>query len=138
MQTILRTLLGTRTARRLLAMAIASLVMVSFGASLSAQDTGEVPAEEISLTLEAVAESVAAVQVNLDATWVIVASILVFFMQTGFALLEAGMIRQTGVVNSLMENFMDAALGGLIFWLSASASPSGRRRAASSAPAISS
>jgi Amt family ammonium transporter len=37
-------------------------------------------------------------------------------MQAGFALLEAGMIRQGGVVNSLMENFMDACIGGLCFW----------------------
>jgi Amt family ammonium transporter len=38
-------------------------------------------------------------------------------MQAGFAFLEAGMIRQTGVVNSMMENFMDAAFGGIAFFV---------------------
>ena len=43
-------------------------------------------------------------------------SIFVFFMQAGFAFLEAGMIQQRGAVNSMMENFMDAAFGGLAFF----------------------
>jgi Amt family ammonium transporter len=41
----------------------------------------------------------------------------VFFMQAGFAMLEGGFIRQTGVVNSLSENFMDACVTGVIFFI---------------------
>ena len=48
------------------------------------------------------------VQTNLDLTWILLAGFLVFFMQAGFAMLEGGMIRETGMVNSLAENFMDA------------------------------
>ena len=88
---------------RLIVMAICSLVLVLFGTTVHAQDAVS-------------ADDVAAIQVSIDATWVLVTAMLVFFMQTGFALLEAGMIRHTGVVNSLMENFMDAALGGIAFW----------------------
>ena len=50
------------------------------------------------------------VQTNLDLTWILLAGFLVFFMQAGFAMLEGGMIRETGVVNSLAENFMDACV----------------------------
>ncbi|QXE21833.1 ammonium transporter [Richelia sinica FACHB-800] len=37
-------------------------------------------------------------------------------MQTGFAMLEAGLLRQRGVVNALLENFVDAAVTILIWW----------------------
>src|SRR5690606_24467908 len=60
--------------------------------------------------------SLEALQVSIDSAFVFVASAFVFFMQAGFAFLEAGMLRQTGVVNSMMENFMDAAFGGLAFF----------------------
>jgi Amt family ammonium transporter len=115
--------------RRILAMAIATLILAAFGGNIFAQDAE--PADEDVAAEEAVAEEAAVeeaaaeeaplmaetVQVNLDTTWILVAGMLVFFMQAGFALLEAGLIRQTGVVNSLMENFMDACLGGVIFWI---------------------
>ncbi|MEM6529992.1 MAG: ammonium transporter, partial [Chloroflexota bacterium] len=48
--------------------------------------------------------------------WILLAGFLVFFMQAGFAMLEAGFIRQTGVVNSLTENFVDAGITGILFW----------------------
>ena len=90
--------------RRLIAMAVGSLVLVLFGVQVTfAQDVDT-------------ATAIANVQIAVDASWILVASFLVFFMQTGFAFLESGMIRQTAVVNSLMENFMDACLGGLAFW----------------------
>lgn len=92
----------TRFWRRIIVMAICSLVLALFGTTVQAQDVS--------------VDDLAAVQVSIDSTWVLIASFLVFFMQTGFALLEAGMIRQTGAVNSLMENFMDACIGGLTFW----------------------
>jgi ammonium transporter, Amt family len=53
---------------------------------------------------------------RLDTTWILLTGFLVFFMQTGFAVLEAGLIRQTGVVNALLENFLDAGLTAIIFW----------------------
>ncbi|MDX1977454.1 MAG: ammonium transporter [Pseudanabaenaceae cyanobacterium bins.68] len=56
-------------------------------------------------------------QISLDTTWVLLTGFLVFFMQTGFAILEAGLIRQTGVVNCLLENFIDAAVTAIAFWL---------------------
>ena len=43
--------------------------------------------------------------------------ILVFFMQAGFALVESGSVRSKNTINVLMKNYMDACLGGLVFWL---------------------
>ncbi len=54
--------------------------------------------------------------VGLDAVWVLLSGVLVFFMQTGFAMLEAGLVRQTGAINCLLENFIDAAITAIAFW----------------------
>ncbi|MYE26217.1 MAG: ammonium transporter, partial [Chloroflexi bacterium] len=69
------------------------------------------------LTIADVQENVLAVQNNLDHVWILLAGFLVFFMQAGFAMLEGGMIRETGVVNSLAENFMDACVTGIVFFI---------------------
>jgi Amt family ammonium transporter len=50
--------------------------------------------------------------------WVLVAAFLVFFMQAGFAMLEAGMVRTKNAANVLTKNLLDfcfAALGYFIF-----------------------
>jgi len=57
------------------------------------------------------------VQYNLDMTWMTIAGFLVFFMQAGFAMLEGGFIRRTGVVNSMAENFMDACLTAIAWFV---------------------
>jgi Amt family ammonium transporter len=54
---------------------------------------------------------------GLNSLWVFVAGILVFFMQAGFALLEAGVSRQKNTVNILMKNFMDFGLGTIAYCL---------------------
>jgi len=41
---------------------------------------------------------------------------LVFFMQAGFALLEAGSVRAKNAKNILMKNLLDACIGALIWW----------------------
>lgn len=53
----------------------------------------------------------------INTAWVVTASALVFFMQAGFALLESGMSRAKNAVNVMMKNFMDGAVGSLVFWL---------------------
>ncbi|KAL6065267.1 ammonium transmembrane transporter [Balamuthia mandrillaris] len=62
-------------------------------------------------------DAVAALASDLDTIWVLVAGTLVFFMQAGFALLEAGSIQQKNVTNILLKNLADAAFGGLVFYL---------------------
>lgn len=58
----------------------------------------------------------AATQTNLNYVWTILAAILVFFMQAGFALLETGFTRSKNAVNIIMKNFMDVGAGGLVFF----------------------
>ena len=48
--------------------------------------------------------------------WTLVAAFLVFFMQAGFALLEAGSVRSKGVVNVLTKNVMDFIMAALAYW----------------------
>lgn len=52
-----------------------------------------------------------------DVIWVLVAAILVFFMQAGFALCEAGLTRAKNTGNILMKNMMDFCIGTPCFWL---------------------
>ncbi len=51
-----------------------------------------------------------------DVIWVLVASILVYFMQAGFALCEAGLTRAKNTGNILMKNMMDFCIGTPCFW----------------------
>eukprot|EP00227_Mantoniella_beaufortii_P007662 CAMPEP_0197592266 /NCGR_PEP_ID=MMETSP1326-20131121/14999_1 /TAXON_ID=1155430 /ORGANISM="Genus nov. species nov., Strain RCC2288" /LENGTH=459 /DNA_ID=CAMNT_0043157949 /DNA_START=67 /DNA_END=1446 /DNA_ORIENTATION=- len=53
---------------------------------------------------------------NLDILWLLIGAYLVFFMQAGFALLEAGSVRAKNTKNILLKNVLDACLGGLIWW----------------------
>jgi Amt family ammonium transporter len=50
-------------------------------------------------------------QAILDNIWVFIAGCLVFFMQAGFALVEAGLTRAKNVVNIFAKNLSDAVVG---------------------------
>jgi len=108
---------------RLISIFMGLVILYSFGFGTIAQDEpagDDAAAEEMmadALTIEMVQENVDAVQNNLDHVWILLAGFLVFFMQAGFAMLEGGMIRETGVVNSLAENFMDACVTGIVFFI---------------------
>ncbi len=95
------------------------LLAVSGGAFAQDEDPAGDPAgDPAPVAAEvATADSVTAVQTNLDFTWMLLAGFLVFFMQAGFAMLEGGFIRQTGVVNSMAENFMDACVTAIVFFV---------------------
>ena len=53
---------------------------------------------------------------SLDTVWMLLAAMLVFFMQPGFALVEAGFTRTKNTANLLMKNLLDFSLGSLLFW----------------------
>jgi ammonium transporter, Amt family len=59
--------------------------------------------------------SVESVQANLDNVWVLVAGVLVIFMQAGFALVEAGLTRSKSVANIMMKNLIDFCAGAVAF-----------------------
>ena len=54
---------------------------------------------------------------GLDTVWVLLGAILVFWMQPGFALVEAGMTRAKNTANILMKNFCDFMCGSVLYWL---------------------
>ena len=54
---------------------------------------------------------------SLDTVWMLLAAMLVFWMQPGFALCEAGFTRSKNTANILMKNFVDFMFGSLLFFL---------------------
>ena len=54
---------------------------------------------------------------GVDTLWVLLGAMLVFWMQPGFALVEAGMTRSKNTANILMKNFCDFMCGTILFWI---------------------
>jgi Amt family ammonium transporter len=53
----------------------------------------------------------------IDTMWVLIATALVFFMQAGFALVEAGFTRSKNAGNIIMKNLMDFSIGSIMYWI---------------------
>ena len=53
----------------------------------------------------------------MNTIWVLLGAALVFFMQAGFAMCEAGFTRAKNTGNILMKNLMDFCIGTPIYWL---------------------
>ncbi len=68
-------------------------------------------------TIATNAQAIESNGIALDTVWVLVASILVMFMQAGFALLEAGFTRSKNAVNILMKNLMDFSFGTITYFM---------------------
>ena len=85
------------------------LSLMAASTCLGADDT--VPA-----TIVTNADAIKVVQTNLNFVWTLVAACLVFFMQAGFAMLEAGFTRAKSACNIMMKNLMDFSMGSLAFW----------------------
>lgn len=52
-----------------------------------------------------------------DVIWTLLGAALVYFMQAGFAMCEAGLTRAKNTGNILMKNMMDFCIGTPAFWL---------------------
>lgn len=52
-----------------------------------------------------------------DTIWVLIGAFMVFSMQPGFAMVETGFTRAKNAGNIVMKNFMDLALGSIVFWV---------------------
>jgi ammonium transporter, Amt family len=62
------------------------------------------------------APSVPDATIAVNTMWTLIAAFLVFFMQAGFLVLEAGCCRPRETVNLLLEDFVDVAITGLVFF----------------------
>jgi ammonium transporter, Amt family len=98
----------SRVWRRILTMGIATLILAVFGLRMGlAQDAAAAPT----------VDDITSLKIGIDTSWVLLTGFLVFIMQLGFAILETGMIRQTSAVNGLLENFLEAGVGAICWWL---------------------
>ncbi len=61
-------------------------------------------------------EKVDELSTGVNTVWMLLAAMLVFFMQPGFALVEAGFTRTKNTANILMKNLVDFMFGSLLFW----------------------
>ncbi|MFC1620887.1 ammonium transporter [Candidatus Omnitrophota bacterium] len=55
--------------------------------------------------------------VGLDTLWVMIAAFMVFIMQAGFGMLEAGLIRTKNTCSILMNNFLDFCMASMGFFM---------------------
>jgi len=53
---------------------------------------------------------------GLDTAWLLLTGFLVFWMQAGFALVEAGLTRSKNTTNILFKNLVDFVFASLAFW----------------------
>ena len=95
--------------RRWMQVVLLLVVVLGFAATSVAQ---EPPAETPNA-----AALVESLETNLNIVWTCVAAFLVFFMQAGFAMVEAGFTRAKNAVNIVMKNLMDFSIGTLAFFL---------------------
>lgn len=52
-----------------------------------------------------------------DATWILTSAFIIFTMQSGFGLLEAGMVSKKNESNIMVKNAVDVIYGGFAYWL---------------------
>jgi len=80
--------------------AVVSIALLIFVTPAYAQDPG--PTDELLR--------------GLNTAWVLIAAFLVFWMQAGFAFVEAGLTRSKNTTNILFKNLIDFVFATLAFW----------------------
>ncbi|TBV25045.1 ammonium transporter [Meridianimaribacter sp. CL38] len=73
-------------------------------------------AQDATATTKNLEDAVSAIKGDMSMLWMLLAGILVFFMQAGFTLVESGMTRSKNAVNIAMKNLLDICVGSISFW----------------------
>ena len=100
--------------KRMMWTAMAALLFLP--AALLAQDGAEEAVQAVDAAAK-LAGDINALAYAMDNLWLLIAAVLVFFMQAGFALVEAGLNAAKNTVNILFKNVMDANIGILLYFL---------------------
>ncbi len=82
---------------------IVALVLLGLMTPTASAAEGALTAEQVAL--------------GLNTVWVLIGAFLVFFMQAGFGMVEAGFIRAKNTCNILTKNFLDFCMASLGFFL---------------------
>jgi Amt family ammonium transporter len=86
------------------------MLALGAGAGLALVFKGNAFAQEVD-------PAIAEMGVVTDTMWLLLAAFLVFFMQAGFALVEAGSTRSKNMINIMMKNLLDFCFAALVFWM---------------------
>lgn len=109
--------------------AIATLLLLAPGAmaegdtAMVAADTAKAMVDSAAAaapagpTVESLASSFSDLRIGLDTVWVLVAGMLVFFMNLGFGLVESGLARAKNCVNILAKNFVVFGIATVSFYV---------------------
>ncbi|WP_462317877.1 ammonium transporter, partial [Marinilabilia sp.] len=73
--------------------------------------------EETVAKVPEVAEAAIGLDISINTIWLLLATVLVMFMQPGFALVESGFTRAKNTANILMKNLLDFSSGSFFYWL---------------------
>jgi Amt family ammonium transporter len=98
----IRAILGSLSPYWLACIPLTAIIVVVWNTAAIAQDSAPPTPEELQGTLNAI--------------WVLIASILVIFMNAGFGMLETGFCRQKNAVNILAKNLIVFALATVAYW----------------------
>lgn len=91
---------------------------LGIGALLAALAVPSIAEEAAKAAAPAIDPStLSALRVGLDTVWVLIAGMLVFWMNAGFALVESGLCRSKNTVNILAKNFVVFAASTISFWV---------------------
>lgn len=56
-------------------------------------------------------------ETSMNMVWIMIGTILVFFMHAGFAMVESGFTRSKNTVNILMKNFITVSLASILYFI---------------------
>lgn len=101
-----------------LSIPLTGVFVVAFSASALGADVGETVSRDEFERLQSLVEAGFRSQSqNLNHTWTLVAAALVFFMQGGFLLLEAGLVRSKNSINVAQKNIADFVVSSCVFFV---------------------
>ena len=94
-----------------------SASVVAVAAALMGNTTASVVAANVTTTAAEHEITLEDLRMSMDAFFLIINSMLIFFLQGGFAFLEAGSVRSKNTTNILIKNLLDILLACAAFWI---------------------